>query len=460
MKAGAPVTVSTGGQVAGGFERKVARGVIERHSQGCGYGSSGRCGKGCTRTYRARVSHGGRGARRTYTRTFPNRPDAVAWAEAVREGAHPDQAAGPELVVPDVESAVRSFLYRARAGEVLTRSGSPYSAATVENYEGVLRNHALPYPSPRFGGRPLGSVAADQVTTQTRQALVDGLALHSRGVARLVDAALSAVLRDLYRQELLADLPGRVLLPPPPKGRTAYLTVIQQDALLAAAIADDQRRRESLMGPVLALLIDAGPRIKELRLLVWGPEGVDISGNPVRVCVQRADTKTDAGARTVGLTDEYGPMLRAHYLASGRPELGSLVFPGPNGQPHGRGGTIRYRLGKIADAAADALTDQLEKARADAGYPSVKREPAHIAELRSQAAGLRGLSIGPHLFRHSHASLMSQAEYPATEIAGRLGHTDGAFTQRRYVHPNQAQLAEAPDRLEAVRVRERQRVAG
>lgn len=443
-----------------GYSRSVARGIVERHSLGCRYETTRRCGKHCHRTYQARVSRGGRGAREVFSRTFPTEADARAWVDAVRGGAHPDAAGGPAELAPKLGDAAVEFARRAKAGEVLTRSGTPYSAPTVDNYEGTLRRHVLPYRPPRFRGKPLADVRADEVTTQTIQGLVDHLALESAGTARLADAALRAVLRDLYRQELIPAVPAAPILPAPPKGREHYLTQVQADALLDAARADDSARRVSLMAPLIALLWGAGPRIGELLQLTWGPEGVNIGADPVTVVVKRSTTKTDAGERCVGLEDWAGTMLREHYLASGRPEVGSLVFPGPGGNAHNRSGPVRSGLVRVAAAARQSLADQLETLRQQAGHPLPKDEPPPIAALREQVEGLDGLRIGPHLFRHSHASALADAGYSATEIAARIGHSDPAFTQRRYIHPNLARVAEAPDKLEEWRQRERRRAAG
>lgn len=443
-----------------GFERRVARGVIERHSIGCNYGTSKRCGKDCHRTYQARVSRGGRGAREVFTRSFATAGEASAWVESVRRGADPLAMDGAEVLAPTLGKATADFLRRALSGEVRTRSGTPYSRATVDNYEGTLRRHVLPYRPPRFRGRRLGDVRADEITTQTIQGLVDALAVQSSGTARLADAAIRAVLRDLYRQELIPVVPTAPVLPAPPQGRDAYLTQVQADALLAAAREDDQARRTSLMAPIVALLWGAGPRISELLRLTWGPSGVDISGPTVTVQVERETTKTEAGARRVGLEDWAGAILREHYMASGRPEDGAWVFPGDSGDPLPRHGAPRSGLARITKAARQSLMEQLEGVRAAAGYPPEKDEPPAIAALRAEAEGLRAISIGPHLFRHSHASAMADAGYSATEIAARIGHSDPAFTQRRYIHPNRARVAEAPDRLAEWRERERQRSAG
>ena len=60
-----------------------------------------------------------------------------------------------------------------------------------------------------------------------------------------------------------------------------------------------------------------------------------------------------------------------------------------------------------------------------------------------------------HTLRHSQGSWLSAAGENATDIAARLGHSDPAFTLRRYVHADRTRLAEAPSALEALRKRER-----
>ena len=60
-----------------------------------------------------------------------------------------------------------------------------------------------------------------------------------------------------------------------------------------------------------------------------------------------------------------------------------------------------------------------------------------------------------HALRHSQGSWLSAAGENATDIAARLGHSDPAFTLRRYVHADQSRLADAPRALEALRKQER-----
>ena len=51
------------------------------------------------------------------------------------------------------------------------------------------------------------------------------------------------------------------------------------------------------------------------------------------VTIARNTTKTDAGARWVGIEKEYTACLRRHLLATGRPVDGTLVFKDLEGRP-------------------------------------------------------------------------------------------------------------------------------
>src|SRR5262249_48944529 len=154
--------------------------------------------------------------------------------------------------------------------------------------------------------------------------LVDSIAeAHGAELARQAHACLSAVLRDLYVRGIVDSLPPAILLPPPNAGRDRALTPDEAEALLAAARADDRRNRESLMHPLVALLLGSGMRIGELLGLVWGPEGVDMDAAPPRVAVARDVTKTDAGVRWIPLDTETAGILEAHRRVCSRAVAGN-----------------------------------------------------------------------------------------------------------------------------------------
>lgn len=398
-------------------ERPVAPGVTERHASGCASLGSGRVACDCGPSYRARVRTGARGAQRTISRSFSTLAEAVAWVAEARSLQRAGEYPKPRETVPTLSVAARDFLVRARTGKALNRSGRQFAATTIDNYERALRVHVQEFVSNRTR-LPLKELPVDAIDARTIQAMVNHLAVEaSSSVARAAEAGLSAVLRDLFSREIIDELPARPVLPSPPAGRERFLTIAEADRLLAAALDDDEQRGRSVMGPLIAILISTGCRISEALSLRWGPDGVNLDADPPTITIRRESTKSDAGARRVGIEAEYAAVLGAHRRA-GAGEIGALVF---------------------ADRDAKQLT---RHGRARSGIRRVRK-----------SAGLEDVAF--HTLRHSQGSWLSAAGETAVDIAARLGHADPAFTLRRYVHADARKLAESPAALEELRSRER-----
>jgi integrase len=375
-------------------ERQIAPGVTERHARSCKIGPRRSCT--CTPTYRARIRTGPRGHLQTHTATFTSRDEAIAWVATVKAnvaaGSLPPAKRGK---APTLEGTSVRFLERALAGEVLTRGRTRYSSATIANYEVALRRHVLPHVEPR-ADLELGSLTVDSIDTRALQGMADAVEHHSREMARLSAAAVNAVLRDCYQAGERDELPGRIELPPPDRPRDSKLEQADADRLLATALDDDKRLGRSLIGPLVPILIGAGLRMSEAAGLTWG-DGLDLSDDVVVARIARATTKSASGERVIRLEAEYGDILRAHWVATGRPPIGSPVFAKPGGGPLARDGVVRSAFTRLQKATA------LER-------------------------------VTPHTLRHSHASWSAAAGVRAPELAARMGHGDPAFTQRRYVH--------------------------
>ncbi len=402
-------------------QRQIAPGIVERHRTGCTY-SRGHRRCTCRPVYRAQVKVEVGGKTTTTTRTLPTLEEATNWRLAAKEEVLRSGFIAPapsHAPVPVFGLAARDFLRRAASGRALTRARKRYSPATIGSYESALRLHVLPHHDGRLD-ESLDALAADAIEARTIQAMVNAVTAEaSPALARVADAAVSAVLRDLYEQGLLEALPARPVLPPSPPSRKARLTMAQADALVAVAAEDDRTSGQSLMGPLVLLLVSSGLRISEALGLVWGTGGVDLEAVPPRVTIARGTTKTDAGARTIGLDTATASALTSHRLATGRPGEGELLFRRADGTPLTRDGRVRSGLRRIAEAA--------------------------------------GVPGSFHLLRHTHGSLLADAGQGGHEIAARLGHRDAGFTARTYVHANRDRLADAPAALDALRARERAR---
>jgi integrase len=393
-----------------GREVTVAPGVTERHALACKASPRRRCT--CTPSYLARLSWGPRDARKRYSQTFDSAAEARGWVEAMRatlaSGGNPVVAAVRHA--PALGNVAEDFLADAREGKASPRGGrTRYSENTIANYETMLRLYVRPHIDSATGV-PLERLPVDQFSDpRVAQEMVDVTARHSPETARLAASALSAVLRYSYQRRLVGALPPRLALPAPNAGRDRTVTPSQFVALMEAARKDDECHGRSLMVPLLVVLGDGGLRISEALALVWGSDGVDLEAEPARIVVRRNTTKSEAGARVVHLDQEAADVLRAHFLASGRPGVGSPVFARTDGSPHRRHGAPRSAL---------------ERIRAKVG-----------------------VEVTPHVLRHSHGTWAGAAGITPAIIAARLGHGDASFTARRYVHAQAAEVLEAPRAL-------------
>jgi len=399
-------------------QRKVAPGIIERHRRDCGY-VPGRRRCTCIPAYRVQIKWtDGDGKASRITRTFPTFDEAQAWREASRANLARHGALAPppsRRTAPFLEDAATDFLDRAENGKALTRARRPYAQSTIDSYESAFRLHVLTHLDERTAER-MGDLPVDAIDARTIQAMVDALTVKkSAALARVADAAISALFADLYGRGIIDELLPRRALPPPPPARDERLTLAEVERLLVAAREYDEAKQLSLMEPLVAILVGGGLRIKEALNLTWGPDGVDLDATPPRLTVPRDTTKTDAGARILGLDSVTVAILKRHRLATGRPPVGALVFVRADGKAHTRSGRVRGGIKAVAEAA--------------------------------------GVEPGFHLLRHTHGSLLADAGQGGHQIAARLGHRDAGFTARTYVH-DASELSAAPKALDALRKKE------
>lgn len=389
-----------------GLREKVAEGVQRRHRQDCARSRGGsRCT--CQPTYVARLRIG----TTSRERTFPSLSAAAAWREGAATGT-----TSPG-VTPTLGEGATAFLVRARDGRVTTRSGRPYAAATLAAYESALRVRVLPTTDP-VTGLPLGDMPADRLTEpralqRVVTALRDGGA--SSESVRSAVAAVRAVLAFLYEAGFTDALPPRVAMPPPAPRRERVLTDAEVAALLDAAAQDDRERRRSYAEPLLRLIAGTGLRVSEALALTWG-DGLTIEGGEAVVRVTAA--KTPTGVREVLLMDPQAvAALRAHRLATGRPDDGAPVFSGS------RQGAARTAMRRVVAAAGVAL------------LAAEGQDIPDDAAGRTAAGNDRLQGVGFHTLRHTHATnLGTNPNVDAATLAARLGHADPSFTARRYVH--------------------------
>lgn len=85
------------------------------------------------------------------------------------------------------------------------------------------------------------------------------------------------------------------------------------------------------------------------------------------------------------------------------------------------------------------------------------REPGKPLRYNTVVSAMKrlGKEIGfdglhPHLFRHTHVSILAEAQVPLSAIKERLGHTNDKTTEQIYLHITKKFKAEAAEKFDAV----------
>ena len=113
-------------------ERRVAPGVIERHTRECASSRRARAACDCVPTYRARIRTGSREEQRLISQSFGTLAEAVEWISDAKRLARSGEHPVPRKSAPSLAKAAAEFLARTRAGKTLNRSGRRYAANTID----------------------------------------------------------------------------------------------------------------------------------------------------------------------------------------------------------------------------------------------------------------------------------------------------------------------------------------
>lgn len=319
--------------------------------------------------WRARVRRAGQ----SLAAEFPTPEAALAWRAQVLEalsgrGEVPvlPSTSSPRVSVdrrdsrPTVEDACRSLACAMRDGTARTKQGRAYRPSVVRSYEENLRTLVVP----ALGGYPLAALTCGDV-----QRVVDAIAAERTPEhARKALVAMRVVVRLAIRDGQLkpGDDPCRGVRQPqggPSRRGVRILTPGEAESLLGAATTDDRRLGRSLAEPLVSVLIGCGIRTGEALALTWG-DGVDLDVGRLRI-VQTLDrdrnesgrlaivegAKSAAGIREIPLPLSTETSLRRHYLASGRPPSGTLVFVDSEGAPISAKGMLAHLWRRIVRAA-------------------------------------------------------------------------------------------------------------
>lgn len=277
--------------------------------------------------------------------------------------------------------------YRGRTARGLAES-------TRASYEDAITRLAIPH----FCATPL-----DRIDPPALRAYIDHLA--AKGLApasvRRAYAPVRALLATAYEDGQLKVNPAagvRVIVRDTRPRTPNWLTGEQTRDLLAAMPTEH--------ADLAHFLAATGCRISEALSVRWGDVGPDEQGRP---CVTIAESKTEAGRRTILLSPDTARRLmerRASVAYAGRDDPIFASVTGTTLDP-------RNWRNRVFRPAAEA-----------AGVPWAT----------------------PHKLRHGLASLMANSGYSAAQIAAHLGHADGGvLALRTYIHADRLDSAEFID---------------
>lgn len=83
------------------------------------------------------------------------------------------------------------------------------------------------------------------------------------------------------------------------------------------------------------------------------------------------------------------------------------------------------------------------------GYPYNKSTVEYKMKRIMQLSGIKK-ELSPHSLRHTHVSLLSEADVGLTEIMERLGHEDDQVTKRVYLHVTKTKRVDASNKFSAL----------
>ena len=296
----------------------------------------------------------------------------------------------PSTVSPRSGPTVREY-----AEEWLSMLGSVRSSTALE-YRRDLETYVLP----RIGSIRIRALDARRIRRLAHDLREERTSRASSGrswstVRRLL-APLSVMLSAATEDGIIPAKPWPRLPTPrrdPTKRR--HLAVDELIRLLDALPTGSDRL-------LVRFLAETGLRISELKALRW--HDLELGDSPA-VSVRRRhrlldgeqDVKTERSAGTVPITPHLARELKAHRLRQGRPGHSALVFTALHG-------------GRIDES--DFRRRVLDPACVRAGLDT----------------------IGYHVLRHTHGSIVASETHDVRAVQRRLRHASAAFTLETYIH--------------------------
>lgn len=332
--------------------------------------------------------------------TVGNSADGYTRGEAERELAFVMEQVkrgiwSPLSAAPPPEEIAEEPTFHEFASDWFHRHRGEWAERTLEQYEGDIRLHLLPF----FARHRLGAITAEEIdrykSAKVRER-TEGLVERplSNGTINRTLTRLGQILQEAVEHGHIAQNPMRVgrrkLRTTTP--RRSAMDARQVEAFLAAA----GRHR-----PLIATaLIAGGLRVSELCWLRW--EDVNLAGARLRV----PRSKTEAGLREVDLAPDLLSLLKDHKARSRWTRPRDFVFPGKHrNRPRDRRALSRLVRRKVVEA---------NKALEAAGWDPIPED------------------VTFHSLRRTYASLMAEMGADPAYTMRQIGHRKAAFTLEVY----------------------------
>ena len=373
----------------------------------------------------------GRPETRRIGRSFRSKTEAKAWKKKTQA----DDAAGrlfPELALADIADTPAMLPVTECADTYMTFVSRKLKPKTLSGYGQMLRLYLLP----SLGATPIDQLTGKQIQAHYNRLYAEG---YSRDTVRHAHIVLKQVVDHAFREEILSANhpdPMRFVDSAPPRDPAAALKRAEND--LKHDTFDPKRAwtpeqvelfqkvtRDDRDGQILLLLLSTGLRRGEACGLQW--QHVDLEGGNLRVAkhlvmvgkTPTLDTpKTKDSNRVVSLGEDEVALLRGQKLRQAQEEAARKAA-GREWASSGDGYVFRTLDGKFVHP--DSLRKVLARLATAAGIPRIR-----IHELRD-----------------TYVTLMARSGIKMELISKLVGHSDPAFTTKRYrqIQPDETKAA-------------------
>lgn len=269
----------------------------------------------------------------------------------------------------------------------------------------------------------IGNMYIQEIKPRNIDAAITKLA--SRGYSQNTLKSHMAVLKVLfdyaiYPAELISQSPlTNIRIPKTAPASVVERIVINQDQL-QETIADKQLH---YFEPATIILYHTGMRIGEVFGLLW--DNVDLENRFIYVRKQRTQKnapgeynqplKKDTSERDIAIGEilyKYLVRLKLEYEKDKKSKGYFHIYIDSNGVP----------------TQTTSLMDREEI------NPVVRDRDGRIFSKSSFMHFLSKHGLNSHSFRHTHATMLAEAEAPSKNVAARLGHSNTLITDKLYTH--------------------------